>query len=85
MVNQTWKEMSAQSYQPRVNDYVKWKGCEGWIYWMDREKSDYLTIEITVKPKSEQSYKDCSLHRNYRCLLCCYRENWNELKYVRSR
>ena len=73
------------SYKPAVNDYVKWKQTEGWIYWIDEEKSDYLTIEIVVTPKSEQSYEDCRLHRNYRCLLCCYYEDWKDLEYVKSR
>ena len=85
MTNELWKEMSAQSYQPRVNDYVRWKGCEGWIYWIDSDRKSYLTIEISIQPKSEQSYKDCSIHRNYRCLLCCYQEDWKDLVYVRSR
>ena len=90
MTNELWKEMSVQSYQPKVDDYVKWKSSatgahmEGWVYWIDEQKR-YLTIEIMVREKTEQSYKDCSIHRNERCLVCCYPENWNELVYVRSR
>ena len=84
MVNQTWKEMSNKQYIPKVHDYVKWKHMQGWIYWID-DKKRYLTIEIMVREKTEQSYKDCSIHRNERCLVCCYPENWNELEYIRNR
>ena len=69
-------------YQPKVNDYVKWKELEGWIYFVDKE---YITIEIMVREKSQESYKDCNLHRNERCLVLCFPENWNELEYVKSR
>ena len=69
-------------YQPTVNDYVKWRNLEGWIYFVDKE---YITIEIMVRKKSEQSYKDCNIHRNERCLVLCFPENWSELEYVKSR
>ena len=40
-------------YQPEVNDYVKWKvklgqDLEGWVYF---KSSDYITIEISTKPR----------------------------------
>ena len=82
MVNQTWKEMSVKSYKPKLNDYVKWKHLEGWIYFVDKE---YITIEIMVREKSEQSYKDCNLHRNERCLVLCFPEQYDELEYVKNR
>ena len=100
MTNELWKEMSQKHsgdyqgplyakhpeivYVPKVHDYVKWKGLQGWIYWIDPERR-YLTIEIMVREKTEESYKDCSLHRNERCLVCCYPENWKDLEYVKSR
>lgn len=70
------------NYQPKVNDYVKWKHLQGWIYFVDKE---YITIEIMVRRKSEQSYKDCNLHRNERCLVLCFPEQYGELEYVKSR
>ena len=36
------------SYTPEVDDYVKWRNVEGWVYFVDKE---YLTIEVGVKPK----------------------------------
>lgn len=71
------------SYEPKVNDYVKWsKGVEGWVYFKDGE---YLTIEISVKPKDHVNYQACSLHRNERLLVLCYKSQWNQLEYVKSR
>ena len=71
------------SYEPKVNDYVKWsKGIEGWVYFKDKE---YLTIEVSVRPKDDVNYKCCSLHRNERLLVVCYHCQWKELTYVKSR
>lgn len=70
-------------YHPKVNDYVKWKkGVEGWVYFRDDE---YITIEISVRPKDELNYQCCSLHRNERALVVCYHSQWEELEYITSR
>ena len=70
-------------YEPQVNDYVKWKPhVEGWVYFKDKE---YITIEIGVKPKDEQNYQACSIHRNERLLVICYNSQWKELQYVKTR
>jgi len=71
------------TYKPKVNDYVKWtKGVEGWVYFEDKE---YITIEVAVRPKDDINYQCCSLHRNERVLVICYKEQWNELEYVKTR
>ena len=71
------------SYSPTVNDYVKWKShIEGWVYFVDK---DYITIESWVRPKTEENYNACSIHRNNRLLVLCYKEQWHELQYVKSR
>jgi hypothetical protein len=71
------------SYDPQVNDYVKWtKSVEGWVYFKDPE---YITIEELVRPKDSTNYQCCSLHRNDRLLVVCYKEQWDELEYVKSR
>ena len=36
-------------YTPIVDDYVKWKDIEGWVYYKGDE---YLTIEVGVKDLS---------------------------------
>ena len=73
------------SYEPKLNDYVKWNknnGVEGWIYFMD---SSYLTIEIGVRCKDDENVNDCPIHKKTHTLVVCYPENWNELVYVKSR
>lgn len=67
-------------YKPSLNDYVMWtKGIEGWVYFVD---NDYITIETRVVPKDPENYRACSLHRNERLLVICYKDQWNELKYT---
>lgn len=71
------------NYTPKVNDYVYWNDrVEGWIYFKD---SEYITIEVSVKPKDEKNYYACKLHSNYRLLILCYPDQWHELKYIKSR
>lgn len=70
-------------YEPHVNDYVLWKShVEGWVYFKDKE---YITIEASVQPKTEENYHACSIHRNNRLLILCYHNQWKELTYVKSR
>ena len=71
------------SYKPQINDYVTWKNnIEGWVYFKDEE---YITIEVCVRPKDRENYRACSLHRNDRLLVLCYKNQWSELTYVESR
>ena len=73
------------TYEPKFNDYVKWnngKGVEGWVYFKDKE---YITIEAWVRPKDDINYQCCSIHRNDRLLVICYKNQWNQLQYVRTR
>ena len=75
------------SYVPKVNDYVTWSkdngyGVEGWIYFKD---SEYITIEINVKPKDQINYAACNIHRNDRLLVLCYKSDWDQLNYIKSR
>lgn len=70
-------------YKPQVNDYVEWtKGVEGWVYFKD---DDYITIEYIVRPKDKVNYHACPIHANERLLVVCYKEDWKQLKYVKSR
>lgn len=70
-------------YDPKVNDYVTWKnGIEGWVYFID---NDYITIEASVKPKDSLNLQASPIHANNRLLILCYRNQWNELLYVKSR
>jgi hypothetical protein len=71
------------SYEPQVNDYVLWtEYVEGWVYFRSDE---YITIEMGVKPKDDENYEACSIHRNDRLLVLCYRQQWRELTCVGRR
>lgn len=79
------EDLKGSSYEPKVNDYVIWengKGCEGWVYFKCK---DYVTIETAVWKKDDENYAYCSLHRNDRVLVLCYKGQWKELKYVKTR
>lgn len=72
-------------YIPQVNDYVIWdngKEVEGWVYFKCEK---YITIEIGVKPKTQENYEHCSIHRNDRLMVLCFDRQWKELEYVKSR
>jgi hypothetical protein len=70
-------------YEPQVNDYVLWKDhIEGWVYFKDQQ---YITIESWVRPKTQENYNACSIHKNNRLLVLCYHTQWDELTYVKSR
>lgn len=70
-------------YIPKVNDYVIWtKGIQGWVYFTGVE---YITIETSVKPKDSEDYKISPIHANNRLLVLCYRNQWHELQYMKTR
>jgi hypothetical protein len=66
-------------YNPKVNDYVKWKHLEGWVYFKDEE---YVSIEIAVKDKVCDKGTH---HKKDHLLVLCYYNQWHELEYVASR
>lgn len=71
------------SYNPKINDYVTWSnGVEGWIYFKGNQ---YITIEASVRPKDVENYKAAPIHANERLLVLCYKEQWKELTYIKSR
>ena len=70
------------NYKPRLNDYVKWKNLEGWIYYVDKE---YVTIETSVTPKPKEDLDKGTPHKNNRCLVICFPKQYCELEYVTHR
>ena len=84
-------------YEPEVNDYVEWttklgQVHEGWVYfkaepvipkrgWATPQR--YITIEVGVKEKPD--YQEDNPHRYVHILLCCYENQWQELKFVKKR
>ena len=86
-------------YEPEVNDYVIWTTQlgmvhEGWVYFVSEEVKPkrgwptpvrYITIEIGTKPKPYCTLTHDRLHKKIHVLLCCYENQWGELKYVKRR
>ncbi len=71
------------TYTPKVNDYVIWeKQIEGWVYFRCNE---YITIETSVRPKDNVNYIASPIHANNRLLVICYKDQWENLTYVKSR
>jgi len=70
------------SYSPQVDDYVKWRNDEGWVYFKGDE---YLTIEVSVKDKPKCEYTKEEKHKKVHCLVVCHHWYWNELQYVKNR
>ncbi len=73
---------------------------EGWVYFkgdpVDNKKrikdgwnpiSQYITIEIGVKPKPHCVYSSGKpmRHKLIHILLLCNREHWGELEYIKNR
>ena len=67
------------SYVPIVDDYVKWRNVEGWVYYVGEE---YITIEVAVKDKPDNHVM---FHQKIHCNVVCPCWNWDELKYVTNR
>lgn len=74
--------MPVDAYSPKVNDYVRWKDHEGWVYFVD---SEYITIETKIIPKDDANVNACPIHQNNRVLVLCYRPEWKQLEYVTRR
>ena len=89
-MNEMWKIMSTKpedripkQYEPEVDDYVRWKEREGWVYFKDSKY--YITIELGVKPKPNCEYTKNEKHKYVHTLLLCHTWAWDELEYVYTR
>ena len=76
-----------QPYVPKVNDYVIWDKGEygsekGWVYF---KCDDYITIEVSIKPKPTDRYSKNEKHKYIHTLLLCHAPFWKDLQYVKSR
>jgi len=68
-------------YIPKVDDYVRWKEHEGWVYF----KCDIsISIEIGVCDKVCREH-GASFHKKNHILLVCPSFQWNELEYIKNR
>ncbi len=69
------------NYIPQVDDYVKWKDHEGWVYFKCDQS---ISIELGVKDKVCHEH-GASFHKKNHILLVCPVFYWHELEYVKNR
>lgn len=67
------------NYIPQVDDYVKWKNHEGWVYFQCDQS---ISIEIGV---TDVVCDKGTCHKKNHILLVCPNFLWHELEYVRNR
>jgi hypothetical protein len=66
-------------YIPKVDDYVRWKDHQGWVYFKCDES---ISIEIGVK---DVVCHKGTCHKKNHILLVCQRFQWDELEYIKNR
>jgi L-2-hydroxyglutarate oxidase LhgO len=69
------------NYIPQVDDYVKWREHEGWVYFKCDES---ISIEIGTCEKVCKEH-GASFHKKNHILLVCSSFQWDELEYVKNR
>ena len=82
LCNSTSHHWRKHLYNPAVDDYVKWKNIEGWVYYAD---SSYITIEISVRDKHQDDLIHSPKHKKHHCCVVCPNWSWDELEYVKTR
>ena len=68
------------TYIPQVDDYVKWKNHEGWVYFKCEDVS--ISIEIGVK---DVVCNKGTCHKKNHIYLCVLTFCWEELEYIKNR
>ena len=68
-------------YVPVINDRVRYKNMEGWVYCITDQ---YFTLEISTKPMTEPSSIH-SPHRSHHCLLCVFTSFYDQVEYLGRR
>ena len=69
-------------YIPKVDDYVRWKDHQGWVYFKCDES---ISIEVGVKDKPRCQYTKEEKHKKIHILVCCQNFQWDQLEYVKNR
>ena len=67
------------NYEPTINDRVKWREHEGWVYSITDQD---FTLEVATKPKEDNLVP---MHKNHHILIVCHHWDWHELEYIKNR
>ena len=66
-------------YEPRINDRVKWRDQEGWVYTITDE---YFTLEVATKPKEDNLLPT---HKKHHVLILVFNNEFNNVVYLGHR
>ena len=66
-------------YSPKINDRVKWRDHEGWVYTITDE---YFTLEVATKPKEDNLLPT---HKKHHVLILVFNNEFNNVVYLGHR
>ena len=66
-------------YQPTVNDRVRWREHEGWVYTITEE---YFTLEVATKLKEDNLLP---IHKKHHVLILVFNNEFNNVVYLGHR
>ena len=67
------------NYEPTVNDRVKWREHEGWVYFITDQ---YFTLEVATKPKEDNLIPT---HKKHHVLILVFNEEFSNVTYLGHR
>ena len=67
------------NYEPRINDRVKWREHEGWVYSITDE---YFTLEVATKLKEDDLV---TMHKKHHVLILVFNEEFSNVTYLGHR
>ena len=66
-------------YSPKINDRVKWRDHEGWVYTITDE---YFTLEVATKPKEDNLLP---IHKKHHVLILVFNNEYDNVVYLGHR
>ena len=67
------------NYKPKINDRVKWREHEGWVYTITDQ---YFTLEVATKPKEDNLLP---IHKKHHVLILVFNEEFSNVTYLGHR
>ena len=66
-------------YSPTINDRVKWREHEGWVYSITDQ---YFTLEVATKPKEDDLLP---IHKKHHVLILVFNNEYDNVTYLGHR
>jgi len=67
------------NYEPTINDRVKWREHEGWVYSITDE---YFTLEVATKLKEDDLV---TMHKKHHVLILVFNEEFSNVTHLGHR